>query len=181
MTWVRFPCSRVISLTSANGAYQGHQRKKLPDIARELAVDWVVEGGVLREGQKPGAYQRAVDRCPDRFGPVWAHNLCPRTWTSDLALQGEVAPKTICRRDPAPMWKAAGAGAPRPRAPQSIRRAPGSVPARNPSCGKRTICKKCCRSISVRANREEAQAMRKRHSALASCYGRMGEIGPHAL
>ena len=40
-------------------SYKG-TKKKLPEIARELAVDGVVEGSVLREGNRQGA-ERDVD------------------------------------------------------------------------------------------------------------------------
>lgn len=77
---------RVISLTSAM-SYKG-TKKKLPDIARELAVDGVVEGGVLREGNQVRISAQLIDARTDR--PIWAHTYV-RDMTSDLALQGEVA------------------------------------------------------------------------------------------
>jgi TolB-like protein len=58
---------RVISLTSAM-SYKG-TKKKLPEIARELAVDWVVEGGVLREGNQVRISAQLIDARTD---------LCPR-------------------------------------------------------------------------------------------------------
>ena len=56
---------RVISRTSVMG-YK-HARKPLPQIARELNVDAVVEGTVLRSG-RPGPHHGAVDR--RRRGPA---------------------------------------------------------------------------------------------------------------
>jgi TolB-like protein/Flp pilus assembly protein TadD len=77
---------RVISLTSAM-SYKG-TKKKLPEIARELAVDGVVEGGVLHEGNQVRISVQLIDARTDR--PIWAHTYV-RDMTSILALQGEVA------------------------------------------------------------------------------------------
>jgi len=77
---------RVISLTSAM-SYKG-TKKKLPEIAHELAVDAVVEGGVLREGNQVRISAQLVDARSDR--PVWAHTYV-RDMTGVLAWQGEVA------------------------------------------------------------------------------------------
>jgi len=77
---------RVISLTSAM-SYKG-TKKKLPEIAHELAVDAVVEGGVLREGNQVRVSAQLVDARTDR--PVWAHTYV-RDMTGVLAWQGEVA------------------------------------------------------------------------------------------
>jgi TolB-like protein/Tfp pilus assembly protein PilF len=77
---------RVISLTSSM-SYKG-TRKKLPEIAKELAVDGVVEGSVLREGNQVRISAQLIDAKTDR--PVWAHEYV-RDMTSVLALQGEVA------------------------------------------------------------------------------------------
>jgi TolB-like protein/Tfp pilus assembly protein PilF len=77
---------RVISLTSAM-SYKG-THKKLPEIAKELAVDGVVEGSVLREGNQVRISTQLIDAKTDR--PVWAHEYV-RDMTSVLALQGEVA------------------------------------------------------------------------------------------
>jgi TolB-like protein/Tfp pilus assembly protein PilF len=77
---------RVISLTSAM-TYKG-TKKKLPEIAKELAVDGVVEGSVLREGTQVRITAQLIDAKTDR--PIWAHEYV-RDMTSVLALQGEVA------------------------------------------------------------------------------------------
>jgi len=77
---------RVISLTSAM-SFKG-TKKKLPEIARELAVDAVVEGGVLREGNQVRISAQLVDARTDR--PIWAHTYV-RDMTGVLAWQGEVA------------------------------------------------------------------------------------------
>jgi TolB-like protein/Tfp pilus assembly protein PilF len=77
---------RVISLTSSM-SYKG-TRKQLPQIARELSVDGVVEGGVLREGNRVRISAQLIDARTDR--PIWAHTYV-REMTSVLVMQGEVA------------------------------------------------------------------------------------------
>jgi TolB-like protein/Flp pilus assembly protein TadD len=77
---------RVISLTSAL-SYKG-TKKKLPDIASELAVDGVVEGTVQRDGNQVRISVQLIDGRTDR--PIWAHTYI-RDLTSLLVLQGEVA------------------------------------------------------------------------------------------
>jgi TolB-like protein/tetratricopeptide (TPR) repeat protein len=77
---------RVISLTSSM-SYKG-TRKQLPQIARELSVDGVVEGGVLREGNRVRISAQLIDARTDR--PIWAHTYV-REMTSLLVMQGEVA------------------------------------------------------------------------------------------
>jgi TolB-like protein/Tfp pilus assembly protein PilF len=77
---------RVISRTSVM-TYKG-TRKKLPEIARELGVDAVVEGSVWREGNRVRIAAQLIDARTDRH--LWARNY-DRDLTSVLALQGEVA------------------------------------------------------------------------------------------
>jgi len=77
---------RVISRTSAM-SYKG-THKRLPEIARELAVEGVVEGSVLREGNQVRITAQLIDARTDR--DLWAHTYV-RDLTSVLALQGEVA------------------------------------------------------------------------------------------
>jgi TolB-like protein len=77
---------RVISRTSAM-SYKG-TNKRLPEIARELAVEGVVEGSVLREGNQVRITAQLIDARTDRH--LWAHTYV-RDLTSVLALQGEVA------------------------------------------------------------------------------------------
>jgi len=77
---------RVISRTSA--MIYKNSKKSLPDIARELNVDGVVEGSVVREGNEARITAQLIDAKLDRH--IWA-----RTYTRDMgsviALQGEVA------------------------------------------------------------------------------------------
>jgi TolB-like protein len=77
---------RVISRTSAM-AYK-HTRKTLPEIAHELGADAIVEGSVLREGNKVRVTAQLIDARTDEH--IWAQNYV-RDLTSVLALQGEVA------------------------------------------------------------------------------------------
>lgn len=77
---------RVISLTSSM-SYKG-SKKKLPDIARELSVDAVVEGGVLREGDQVRISAQLIDARSDQ--PIWAHTY-DRNLTDVFSWQGEVA------------------------------------------------------------------------------------------
>jgi TolB-like protein/tetratricopeptide (TPR) repeat protein len=77
---------RVISRTSAM-SYKS-TKKMLPEIARELGVEMVVEGSVLREGREVRITAQLIDARTDQH--IWAHSYV-RDLTSVLALQGEVA------------------------------------------------------------------------------------------
>ncbi len=67
--------------------YKG-TKKTLPEIARELGVDAIVEGSVLREENQVRITAQLIDARTDQH--IWAHNYV-RDLTSVLALQGEVA------------------------------------------------------------------------------------------
>jgi TolB-like protein len=77
---------RVISRTSAM-TYKG-TKKTLPEIARELRVDSIVEGSMVREGNQVRITAQLIDARTDHH--IWAGNYV-RDLTSVLALQGEVA------------------------------------------------------------------------------------------
>jgi TolB-like protein/Tfp pilus assembly protein PilF len=77
---------RVISRTSAM-VYEGSD-KPLPEIARELDVDAVVEGSVLRAGDTVRVTAQLIEAGSDRH--LWADNY-DRELTDILALYGEVA------------------------------------------------------------------------------------------
>ena len=77
---------RVISRTSAM-RYRG-SAKALPDIARELHVDAVVEGTVLRAGNQVRITAQLVDPKADRH--LWA-NTYERELVDVIALQGALA------------------------------------------------------------------------------------------
>jgi len=77
---------RVISLTSTM-SYKG-TKKKLPEIARELNVDGVVEGAVQRDGNLVRISTQLIDATTDR--PIWANSYV-RDLTNVLSLQSDVA------------------------------------------------------------------------------------------
>jgi TolB-like protein/DNA-binding winged helix-turn-helix (wHTH) protein len=77
---------RVISRTSAMH-YKG-TRKTLPEIARELKVDAVMEGGVARSGNRVRITTQLVEASSDRH--LWAESY-ERDLRDTLALQDEIA------------------------------------------------------------------------------------------
>lgn len=77
---------RVISRTSAM-CYKG-TTKPLPQIARELSVDAVVEGSVLRAGNRIRVTTQLVDAATDRH--LWTESY-DRDLNDILTLQSEVA------------------------------------------------------------------------------------------
>jgi TolB-like protein len=157
---------RVISLTSAM-SYKG-TKKNLPEIAHELAVDGVVEGGVLRAGNKVQISAQLINARSDR--PVWARTY-ERDFTSGLAWQGEVA-KAIAdeiRINVTPQEQA-----------RLARNRPIDPEAQDLYLhGLLQLEADECKSAidffnqAIDKNPNYAQA----HAALANCYGRMGESG----
>ena len=77
---------RVISRTSVM-AYK-HSRKPLPEIARELNVDAVVEGTVLRSGDQVRITAQLIEGATDRH--LWSQSY-QRELRDTLALQNTVA------------------------------------------------------------------------------------------
>ncbi|HEY6868081.1 MAG TPA: protein kinase, partial [Candidatus Eisenbacteria bacterium] len=77
---------RVISRTSAM-QYKGAS-KPLPEIARSLGVDAVVEGGVLRSGERVRVTANLIEAESDRH--LWSRSY-ERDVGDVLALQGEIA------------------------------------------------------------------------------------------
>jgi TolB-like protein len=77
---------RVISRTSAM-SYKG-TKKDLPEIAHELAVQGVVEGSVLRDGNQVRITAKLIDARTDHS--IWTHTYV-RDITNILALQGDLA------------------------------------------------------------------------------------------
>lgn len=157
---------RVISLTSAM-SYKG-TKKKLPDIARELAVDWVVEGGVLREGNQVRISAQLIDARTDR--PVWGHTYL-RDMTSVLAQQGEVAQAIAdeIRTNVTPQEQARLARG-RPTDPEAQDLYMHGLLLRAVDD---------CKNALVYFNRAITKdpSYAQAHSAMASCYGRLGESG----
>jgi len=77
---------RVISRTSVM-TYKG-SKKLLPEIARELGVDAVVEGSILRGGDQVRITAQLIDARTDQH--IWSQSYV-RDLDNVLALQGEVA------------------------------------------------------------------------------------------
>jgi TolB-like protein/DNA-binding winged helix-turn-helix (wHTH) protein/Tfp pilus assembly protein PilF len=77
---------RVISHTSAM-AYSG-THKSAPEIARELGVDALVEGSVVRSGNRVRITTQLIHAASDRH--LWAHTY-DRELSDVLTVQGEVA------------------------------------------------------------------------------------------
>jgi eukaryotic-like serine/threonine-protein kinase len=77
---------RVTSRTSVMG-YRG-TRKKIPEIARELGVDAILEGSVIRDGSRVKITAQLIDGRTDRH--LWAATY-ERELESVLAIQNDVA------------------------------------------------------------------------------------------
>jgi TolB-like protein/DNA-binding winged helix-turn-helix (wHTH) protein/Tfp pilus assembly protein PilF len=82
----RIKALRVISRTSVM-TYKG-SKKPLPEIARELKVDAVVEGSVLRSGERVRITAQLIHAATDRH--LWSESY-ERDLSDILALQSEVA------------------------------------------------------------------------------------------
>ncbi len=157
---------RVISLTSSM-SYKG-TKKKLPEIAHELAVDGVVEGGILREGNQVRISAQLIDARTDR--PIWAHTYV-RDLTSVLAWQGEVA-QAIAEEissEVTPQEQARLARS-RPVDPEAQDLYLHGILLRSADD---------CKNAVGYFNRaiEKSPSYAQAHSALATCYGLMGESG----
>ncbi len=157
---------RVISLTSSM-SYKG-TKKNLPEIAHELAVDGVVEGGVLRAGNKVQISAQLIDARSDR--PIWARTY-ERDFTSGLAWQGEVAQaiadEISINVTPQEQARLARNRPIDPEAQEFYLRGLLQLEADD--------CKSAVEYFNkaIDKNPNYAQA----HAALANCYGRMGESG----
>jgi len=88
----RIPSLKVISRTSAM-AYKG-TRKLLPQIARELGADAIVEGSVVREGEQVRVTVQLLDGADDRH--LWSEEY-QRPLNGILNLQRDIA-QAIARR-----------------------------------------------------------------------------------
>jgi len=157
---------RVISLTSSM-SYKG-TKKKLPEIAHELSVDGVVEGGVLHDGNQVRISVQLIDARTDR--PVWAHTYV-RDLTSVLAWQGEVAQaiaeeisSNVTPQEQARLTRR------RPTDPQAQDLYLHGILLRGED-----DCEDALGYLNRAIARDPGYA--EAHSALASCYGRMGESG----
>lgn len=157
---------RVISYTSSM-SFKGTQ-KKLPEIAKELAVDAVVEGGVLRDGNQVRVSAQLIDARTDR--PLWASSYVQDV-TNVFAWQGEIAQEIAeeisTRVTPQEQARLAQKHSVDPEAQDDYLH---GLLLRNAD--------NCMRGIdyfqrAIQKSPDYAQA----HSALASCYGMLGESG----
>ena len=82
----KFGIWRVTSRTSVMG-YRG-TRKKIPEIAKELGVDAILEGSVIRDGPRVKITAQLIDGRTDRH--LWADTY-ERELESVLAIQNDVA------------------------------------------------------------------------------------------
>jgi TolB-like protein/Tfp pilus assembly protein PilF len=82
----RISALRVISRTSAM-QYKGAQ-KSLPQIARELNVDAVIEGSILRSGERVRITAQLIHAASDQH--LWAESY-ERNFRDILSLQSEIA------------------------------------------------------------------------------------------
>ena len=157
---------RVISLTSSM-SYKG-TKKSLPQIARELSVDGVVEGGVLREGAQARVSVQLIDARNDR--PIWAHTYV-RDLSSASSWQGEVAQAIAdeVSSDVTPQQQAQlkHESAVDPAAQDDYLHGILSREADD--------CKQAIADFDRAIARDPSYA--QAHSALASCYGLLGESG----
>jgi TolB-like protein len=157
---------RVISLTSSM-SYKG-SKKKLPDIARELSVDAVVEGGVLREGDQVRISAQLIDPRSDQ--PIWAHTY-NRNLTNVLSWQGEVAQaiaeEITTKVTPQEQARLARKTEVDPQAQDLYLQ--GILLREKADCAQ--AIQLFQRAIAIQPGYAQA------HSALASCYGMLGESG----
>ncbi len=157
---------RIISFTSSM-SFKGTQ-KTLPEIAKELGVDGVVEGGVLRDGNQVRISVQLIDGRSDR--PVWASTYV-QDITSVFAWQGEVAQSIAeeisTKVTPQEQARLARGQAVDPEAQDLYLH---GLLLRNASD---------CRTAVGYFNKAIARSPRyaQAHAALASCYGMLGESG----
>ena len=158
--------SRVISRTSTM-TYKG-TTKTLPQIARELGVDTVVEGSVLRQGNQVRITAQLIDARTD-------HHLWARSYVRDLndvlTLQDEVA-RTIADQIRIAVTPEERARLARPRtvdpeAQELYLQGMQALDTGNPGSGIGYFQK------AIDKDPNYAQA----HAALADSYGWMGEAG----
>ena len=157
---------RVISLTSSM-SYKG-TKKTLPEIAHELSVDGVVEGGVLREGNQVRVSVQLIDARNDR--PIWAHTYI-RDLSGVSSWQGEVAQAIAdeVSSDVTPQQQA------------QLTRKSSVDPAAQDDYLHGILLREAdnCKDAIAVFNRALAKdpSYAQAHSALASCYGMLGESG----
>ncbi len=157
---------RITSFTSSM-SFKG-TKKQLPEIARELGVNAVVEGGVLRDGNQVRISVQLVDARTDR--PVWASSYVQDV-SSVFAWQGQVA-ESIAEQissevTPQEQANLARKGRVNPRAQDLYLH--GLLLRNTSNCGEAVDDFR--QAIAISPNYAEA------HAALATCYGMLGESG----
>jgi tetratricopeptide (TPR) repeat protein len=148
-------------------SYKG-TKKTLPEIAHELSVDGVVEGGVLREGNQVRVSVQLIDARNDR--PVWAHTYI-RDLSGVSSWQGEVAQAIAdeVSSDVTPQQQA------------QLTRKSSVDPAAQDDYLHGILLREAddCKNAITDFDRaiEKDPTYAQAHSALASCYGMLGESG----
>lgn len=162
----RISSLHVISKTSSM-SFKG-TKKTLPEIAKELSVDSVVEGTVLRDGNQVRVTVDLIDARTDH--PIWTHSYMRETGDV-LTLQGELAEALADS--------------------VSANVGPGQKPHQMPATSVGTEAEDLYFQGMQHSNAlDENSALSyfqqavqiapnfaQAHAALASCYGRMGENG----
>lgn len=159
---------RVISLTSSM-SFKG-TKKTLPQIAKELSVDAAVEGGVLRDGDQMRVSIQLMDARTDR--PLWSHTYL-RNISDAQQWEGEVAEAIaaeISTKVPAEEHARLETARQQPSDPQTQDLYLHGVLLRNQG-----DCTSAMRYFEQAIARSPDYA--PAHSALATCYGMLGESG----
>lgn len=157
---------RITSFTSSM-SFKG-SKKQLPEIAKELGVDAVVEGGVLRDGNQVRISVQLVDARDDR--PLWASSYV-QDLSSVFAWQGQVA-QSIAEEistEVTPAEQAQLAHKSTVDAAAQDLYLKGLLLRNESNCQQAIGYFK--RAIDRSPNYAEA------HAAIASCYGMLGESG----
>lgn len=157
---------RITSFTSSM-SFEG-TKKQLPQIAQELGVDAVVEGGVLRDGNQVRISVQLVDARDDR--PIWASSYV-QDIRSVFAWQGQVA-ESIAEQINTEVTPEEQEHFSRKRSVNAKAQdlyLHGLLMRNESKCGPAIGYFK--RAIAISPDYAEA------HAALASCYGMLGESG----
>lgn len=157
---------RITSFTSSM-SFKG-TKEQLPEIARQLGVDAIVEGGVLRDGSEVRISVQLVDARTDR--PVWASSYVQDV-SSVFAWQGQVAQSIAeeisTRVTPEEQARLARKSSIDPVAQDLYLR--GLLLRNKSDCG---------RAIGFfRQAIARSPGYAEAHAALATCYGMLGESG----
>jgi TolB-like protein len=157
---------RITSFTSSM-SFKGTQ-KPLPEIAQELGVDAVVEGGVLRDGNQVRISVQLIEARSDQ--PVWASSYV-QDISSVFAWQGQVA-QDIAEEISTKLTPEEQARLARKSLVDAVAQDDylrGLLLRNAGNCGRAVDYF----SQAIARSPDYAQA----HSALASCYGMLGESG----